>query len=471
MTHSALIHRQVVANEMCIGCGACAFADPSVAGMRLDRFGRYTPWWSTPPEATSQGDAVCPFSDASPDENRLGESLFGAEGTTPAPEHDRRLGHYRRIWVGHAGEEGDFRRLGSSGGLTNWLLAELMHRGEVDAVIGVGELPREEGGMPLFGYQCIDSPGDLHRLAKSKYAPMTLETVLEEIVASEKRYAFVGVPCFVTAMRHLCREDARLAKRVRFCLAIVCGHLKSTAFAESLGWQLGIPPHELQGFDFRVKVENQPANRYAVEAVSATERRRGQVFDLYGTDWGLGLFKYKACDYCDDIAGETADATLGDAWLPGPVQDWRGTNILVVRHPLIESLLAEAAAAGRIALESQQAEAFVSSQAANYRHRHDGLSYRLYLDEQAGRWAPRKRIAPSEDALPPRRRRMMVLRSELREASHQAFLDAKQAGVYRRFPRQLRGRLLAYHYHAGSLLKHLVKQGLIGLRRFINIKV
>ena len=32
-------------------------------------------------------------------------------------------------------------------------------------------------------------------------------------------------------------------------------------------------------------------------------------------DWGMGIFKLGACDYCDDIVGETADISFGDAWL------------------------------------------------------------------------------------------------------------------------------------------------------------
>lgn len=467
---TSIIHRQVVANGHCIGCGACAHVEPGVNGMQLDAHGRYVPQWHTPPATTPLADVVCPFSNSARDEDAIGRSLYGNGTEKACQNHDRRLGFYQQVWVGHAADEGNFRMAGSSGGLTNWLLAELLRTGTVDAVIGVGELDSEPGGT-LFGYQRIERAEDLHRLAKSKYYPITLDQVLGEVAASDQRHAFVGVPCFVKTMRLLCEQDAQLARRVPVCLSVVCGHLKSTAFAQSLGWQLGVAPERLSGFDFRVKIEDEPANRYGVEARSPETRQRAQVFDLQGTDWGLGYFKYKACDYCDDIAGETADVTLGDAWLPDVSGDWRGHNIVIVRDPTIETLLQQANEERRISLRHATADDFVQSQAANYRHRHDGLAYRLHRDDAIGAWRPNKRITPSITGLTPARQRALDMRCRLRDLSHNAFAQARRSGYRADFSRRMRGSVLAYHFHARTLTKHLIKQSLIMLRRFIRFRI
>ena len=97
-------------------------------------------------------------------------------------------------------------------------------------------------------------------------------------------------------------------------------YLKSKAFAELCAWQCGIRPSELRAIDFRTKLANRPANDYAVtvtggnngHAISSTK----PTSELFGSNWGLGFFKYKACDFCDDVVAETADVSLGDAWLP-----------------------------------------------------------------------------------------------------------------------------------------------------------
>jgi len=74
---------------------------------------------------------------------------------------------------------------------------------------------------------------------------------------------------------------------------------------------------EVQNFDYRVKIPNKPANKYGMRATSGKGKETFmQNESIYGLNWGYGLFKYKACDFCDDVMGETADITIGDAWLP-----------------------------------------------------------------------------------------------------------------------------------------------------------
>lgn len=463
----SLLQDNVLPNDLCIGCGGCTFHIGGGSKMAFDERGQYTPVIASDADA-SVADPLCPFSGMADDEDTLGQALFGGHGEIGLT-HDARLGFYRSVSVGHA-NEGDFRLAGSSGGLTNWLLHELFQQGEIDAVIGVGELAHAPGGTQ-YGYQIIESASELHRLAKSKYYPVTLDEVLRSVHARDLRYAFVGVPCFVKTVRNLCRQHPVLEQRIRFCIAIVCGHLKSRAFAQSIGWELGVAPATLESVDFRVKVPGAPANRYAVEVKGAHTRRQQQVFDLFTSDWGLGFFKYKACDFCDDIAGETADVTFGDAWLPEPVKAWQGHNIVVVRHPLIARLLEHANKAGRITLDDVTSDDFVASQGANYRHRHDGLAIRLQDAKAADEWVPQKRVAPSYAHASKKRQRVIRLRNRLREESHQAFITAKQRGSFKTFKRKMQPRVLRYHLAAGSLTKYLVKRVLINVRRVIKIRV
>lgn len=466
------IEHRVLPNDLCIGCGGCAWQAGEGVTMGLDARGQYRPLIATDSEprpgqaaALAQADRICPFSGEAPDETLLGQALFGDMGL----EHDARLGFHAGVQVGHA-VEGDFRLAGSSGGLTNWLLHELFARDEIDAVIGVGEFDAAPGGTQ-FGYQVVTAADQLGRLAKSKYYPITLDEVLAQIEASDQRYAFVGVPCFVKTMRNLCREHAWLDQRLTYCLAVVCGHLKSRAFADALGWELGIAPEALAKIDFRVKVPGYPANRYAVRAQGQGVERQRQVFDLFTTDWGLGFFKYKACDFCDDIAGETADITFGDAWLPEPVKAWQGNNIVVTRHPRLARLMDEAAAEGRIVLTASDSQAFVASQAANYRHRHAGLAVRLEEARACGEWVPDKRIAPGTGGLSSRRRRAIRQRSELRVKSHAAFLEARRRGRFGHFVRAMLVPVLRYQWHAGRLLRFVLKRALVALRKVVPIRV
>ena len=48
-----------------------------------------------------------------------------------------------------------------------------------------------------------------------------------------------------------------------------------------------------------------------------------------------------ACNYCDDVVGETSDITIGDAWLPKFDTNKGGTNLLIIRNKQIYDIILE----------------------------------------------------------------------------------------------------------------------------------
>ena len=410
-------------NGCCIGCGACAAFDPGIR-IKLDEYGRYVATRqseSTPVNPTAA--LVCPFADGVPNEDELAQEVFGTEA-----QFEPHIGYHVATYAGWV-VESDFRAQGSSGGLASWLLVELLNRGLVDYVVHVAPQPAPTAGAPLFRFAVSSTPEEVRAKAKSRYYPVEMSGVIVEMLQRPGRYAVVGIPCFIKALRLACRESSVLKQRVTFTVGIVCGHLKSTAFAEMFAWQCGIAPDELRAIDFRTKLPDRPAISYAVTVVGQRDGRDITVTkptsELFGSNWGHGFFKYKACDFCDDVVGETADISVGDAWLPEYVSDSAGTNVVVVRSQTLNSLLADAAVAGRLHLDSIPAEKVVESQAGGFRHRRDGLAYRLFLEDQAGRWRPTKRVKPGVSHLTPKLREIYALRYELGQASHAAFAAAK----------------------------------------------
>ena len=98
-------------------------------------------------------------------------------------------------------------------------------------------------------------------VARSRYYPVTLAGVLAEIQKTpESRFALVGIPRFVKAARLLARQDPFFARAIRFHIGLVCGHLKSSAYAECLGWLAGLAPDDLENVELRRKTPGQPAN-------------------------------------------------------------------------------------------------------------------------------------------------------------------------------------------------------------------
>lgn len=421
----------VVAGDYCIGCGICA-ATTSSLEMEFTSSGVYRP---KPVEhgATSsalEGTPVtCPFLDGENDEDTIARSLFASKAA-----HRDGIGYYLKSYVGCV-TEGAYRQRGSSGGMGTWLCAELLEQGLIDGVLHVGaKEDRKRESDPLFEYRISASIEDVQRGAKSRYYPIELSDVLQQVrKGPARRYAMVGLPCFIKGVRQLALRDPVIRERIAFFIGIVCGHLKSAAFAEMLGWQLGVPPHELANVNFRQKLRYRAASSYGFTAAvkegspMPDKSRTRPMVDLFGGDWGMGMFKLKACEFCDDVLAETADVVVGDAWLPGFAHDPLGTNIVVVRHSSIANLIDDAASTGRLDLSPLSPDEVLASQRAGLQHRREGLGYRLAKVRREGKWAPPKRVSPRDD-LPEKRKQIYDQREIIREASHDAFSHARAAG-------------------------------------------
>jgi len=413
----------VIDSGVCVGCGACKVVAGDAISIGRNKFGYVSAAVKDHGSALlASAGRVCPFSDDALNEDDVGEVLFSHKDF----KRDRRIGYYQALFAGRVSDDKDLISR-SSGGLTTWVLMSLYSSGEIDGVIHVGGSASDSGD--LFCYAVSENLSEISGRTKSRYYSVNLDEAINGVRGNGKRYAFVGVPCFVKSVRLLCESDLVLKSQIKFCLALVCGHMKSSAFAELFAWQVGVRPSSLKSFDFRVKDSSRGANDYSVEAVSVDGVvRKGSTRNLYGSNWGHAFFQLKACDYCDDVMGELADASFGDAWLPKYEADWRGTNILISRNSIISTLLEKASADGEIFLDPLSEVDVVASQGGNYRHRWDGLSVRLEDARRTGGWVPRKRISAGSRRVSYIRKAVVRLRQRLAFHSHEAFYMAKVKG-------------------------------------------
>ena len=437
---------RVVASGSCVGCGACSVRTGGAIPVRLNDFGVWQANLDTADSAArAAGSIVCPFADESPNETALAEELFPS-GLETHPE----LGRLQGVFTAQVSDEA-YLEGSSSGGLTSWILLQLLEQGLIDGVIHVGHSTDE-----LFSYVVSHSHSEVLERRKSAYYSTSMTSAIESVRGNGKKYAVVGVPCFVTAARLLCRADSELSSQLRFFVGLVCGHLKSAAFAELLAWQTGIAPHDLESVDFRVKVQGRDAASYDFSAVGRNgETHHRPTRELLGGNWGHGMFQLDACNYCDDVFAETADVVLGDAWLPEFVHDWRGTNIVVTRNATIQAILEAGSSAGSIHMAPLTPAKAVFSQAGNFRHRRDGLALRLYDDKVEGRWSPTKRVSAS-NTMPMPRQRIVRARRDLSSSSHTVFREAKKQNRLDYYETHISLALERYTKASRSTLPHRI---------------
>lgn len=451
-TTATSLSQTVIAGGYCVGCGACAALERSPYQVEMDELGRIQAQLAPGAHDVEQADEICPFGARAANEDTIAAELY------PDLPSDPRLGRHKGVWAGHV-VEGDFRERGSSGGMGNWLASELLRRGLVDKVLHV----RPHADDKLFAYTISSSIEEVRAGNKSRYYPITMRDLLIHIRDNPGRYALVGIPCMIKAARLHARFDPRVRERLHFTIALICGHLKSRAFAEMFAWQMGIHPAGLETIDFRVKNETGRPDQYSISATGLDEdgkqiTRQKENKSFFGYLWGHGFFKYRACDYCDDVFGETADITVGDAWLPQYLNEPRGTNVVVTRNAQLHDILMEGQAQGRLALDPLDNDQMAKSQDAGLRHRRLGLAVRLGDAIAKGRWTPPKRVAPYSDGLSRRLRWVYRIRERMSERSHPAFAKALAKNSFRSFERTMRPWMALHDFTNRTIgAKHFIK--------------
>ena len=368
--------------------------------------------------------AVCPFSDSALNEDEISKSLFVRDC-----QYNQKIGFYMDLYAGYVVEK-DFRDLGSSGGMVNWILCTLINNNLVDQVLHVGSRQPTKKDPRLFHFKISKTMEEVHLSSKSRYYPVEMSEVLKYVIDQPGRYAITGVPCFIKAIRLVQMQIPVLKERIHYSLSLVCGHLKSKQYAEMLAWQCGIKPDNLLSIDFRKKMPGLNANQYGVEVSGLINgkiaKKYSLISKLYGSDWGLCFFKYKACDYCDDLFGETADVTLGDAWIKPYIKDGLGNNIVIVRNSQLNEIIKKGMRYGQLSLDKINSKDVIRSQKNGLFHRREALAYRLTLDDKKNEWYPKKRISKQDNHFNNRLKHKYSFQLDLSDKSHHAFQYAKE---------------------------------------------
>jgi len=438
--------KEVIDNDFCIGCGVCSISNPKSTPVFNDE-GLLVP--SEPPTKVLKIETaqICPFSDKSNNETTLAEEFF-----VDATFKDEVLGHYRQVKVAKVKDD-NARINSSSGGILTSVNKQLLKMKIVDAVIAVGACE----GDALFKYKTCDKPEELNQFAKSKYYPVEIGSVISEILDDGKTYAVVALPCVTKALRNLQMADPKLKLKFPFISTVICGHLKSKHYAEFLGWQAGIKPADLTAIDFRVKNPNASADKYSIQVTSKSDSKLIDHNTVKFNDWGLGFFKPKACDYCDDVFGELGDIAVGDAWLPAYTKDYLGNSLLLIRSKLAESIFEEYKK--DYIFNDIDIGSAIESQGGGLRHKREGIVERLdTLDKQGQPYPNKRRHLHVKKAMNKIEIQKVKLRMVLRKESENAFKKAIKSGQINDFYKAVGPLVKVYYSITVPLWKRTIKK-------------
>lgn len=423
----------VVSNGACTGCGNCAFA--TGYPMKLNAYGEYVP--DFPEEALNQGSnkmlaSVCPSLNYEKNETVIADELF------PNTSLDLRFGRYIDLWAGHVTEK-TIRNNSTSGGLATWLARELFVGGKITGVIHAHKSQRDYPHSPFFHYGVSCTEDEILSAAGTRYHVLEMSEVLGFVRENEGKYLFIGVPCFVKALRLLQHDFPILTERIIFAASLVCGHYKSVNWSILLGWSSGISPAAIESINYRVKGQDIPPRSYIVRAKSqdgaVTQINTNSVI---GGKFNSGAMMLPACALCDDVVGETADVSFGDAWLPEFESDHQGTNLVIVRSERMAAIFRSAKVDAKIRLQRLEPDDVHKAQAGAFRQRGEGLAYRLAVRAQRSQWVPTKRVKPNMKDLSLIRRKIYQTREVISDKSRESFILSMKEGSLEGFFSSLR---------------------------------
>jgi coenzyme F420 hydrogenase subunit beta len=295
----------------------------------------------TPPDEATMARirAVCP-----------GIALRG-----PEPGQEGRRGTFHPVWgpirTLHLGwaRDPEIRFRAAAGGAMTALGVHLIESGEVDAVLHV----RASAAHPMETEAAVSrSRAEVIAGAQSRYGPAAPLQHVHRLLDEGVRFAVLAKPCDVGAIRSLGRIDGRVARQIPYLVTIFCGGAPTLETAKRIAAYHGLTEDEVAVFRWR---------GMGWPGATHVAARDGRTFDLSydfvwyteGLPWTYDI-QFR-CKICPDAIGELADLACPDAWIMEdgkPVhREADGRNLFIARTEAGERLVAEAAAAGAIAIE------------------------------------------------------------------------------------------------------------------------
>ena len=319
--------------NLCSGCGFCAAICPSTAISLIVRNGFYK---VNVDEDKCTGCKLC--LKICPRISNFDQSNSGLDHT----KYNPLIGHYLAVFLCHASDY-KLRFNASSGGCATALLAYMLDKGLIDEAIIV--VPDEKELMYAKAVATSDT-NTIRKSIGSKYTQVYMIDAIKRILMfRNKRFALVGLPCHIRALRNI--ERTLKLRNITIRLGLYCGNLPSAWASEFLTYLYRFPKDRVKRISYRglgwpgyLTIELVNGDKLCVPE------------PLY---WRTGFGRYfynTCCVLCSDHTNELADISFADpAGVEEVANDRLGHTLIVVRSRAGLKLLKAAERDGYITLK------------------------------------------------------------------------------------------------------------------------
>ena len=331
---------RITEEGLCVGCGICQ----ALVGEETIQIRTMPSGYQRPVVVGELSDrdvdriyAICP-----------GTMLEGLPETAYDSDtrHDNVWGPWQRMVRAYAADP-QVRFEGSTGGVLSALAQYLLRSKRVDFIFHAKASLSE----PTFGAPHVSlTEAQVMEGAGSRYGPTAILTEINDILARNQPFAFIGKPCDISALRNYSKYDDRVDKLVKFWLTPVCGGFFPPDLMNSFLAGIGIDRRELTGFRYRGRGCPGP-----MRAETADKVVEAHYVDMWGTEEGKWTLPWR-CKICPDGIGDGADIAASDTWIGGSPnrEDSKtdpGTNAIIARTAAGRDLIEAAERDGALTIE------------------------------------------------------------------------------------------------------------------------
>jgi coenzyme F420 hydrogenase subunit beta len=336
---------QVVEWRLCLGCGACAAVctEKGIAMTDIVDQGLRPVVNFSKCRKCGECIKVCPGIE-------LSHTPF-SQGTIP--ELRQAWGPVLEVWEGWASDT-EIRFKGSSGGVATALALYCLEKEGFSGVLHTGVKP----DAPLQNATvCSRNRNELLACAGSRYSPAAPCEILNSILESESRIAFIGKPCDVVGVRKYHEVRHVPDGKVGLAISIFCAGTPATMGTYKVLETLGVERETVD--QIRYRGCGWPG------MTSVRVKGVEHAYEMtYEKSWGSILNKniQVRCRLCPDGTGEFADISCGDPWYREIKPDEPGRSLVLVRTERGGMILRKAIQAGYIKLEEVSPDVLAASQ-------------------------------------------------------------------------------------------------------------
>jgi len=357
----------VVKNDLCTQCGACVAMCPhDNIVIERDAHWRFYPQVVDLQPCVEHCKSLCVEICSGVHED---SSLWKIDPIVEQSYEEWCGGPVVKTWIGYSNDHG-IRSRGTSGGLITGLLVYLLESGKIDGALLVGpnkSHPLEHDIMIARTREEIEAAWG------SKYYPMPIGKLFDQLMHKTERYAVVLLGCHMRALRLMERRLRLLRKSVILRIGIICGYCSGFKATVDQAKEWGVQNlYQITRIDYR---DGKWPGNVHIQAPGIDKQTV-----IYNFLSRLPFTTNQRCMICSDLMNETADITLGDAWLKElTTRKDEGWSVMAVRNPEVIPLIEQACKDGALYLEEVNTETFVRSQEKPMRYKKHALKVRLWF--------------------------------------------------------------------------------------------